>query len=54
MKIDINKYTVHPSAIVDDSAQIGEGSSIWHFARNEWATVYHLLNKSALKGKIFK
>jgi UDP-2-acetamido-3-amino-2,3-dideoxy-glucuronate N-acetyltransferase len=25
-------YTVHPSAIVDDGAQIGEGSRIWHFA----------------------
>ncbi len=25
-------YSVHPSAIVDDGAQIGEGSRIWHFA----------------------
>ena len=24
-------YTHHPSAIVDDGAQIGEGSRIWHF-----------------------
>lgn len=24
-------YTVHPSAIVDDGAEIGEGSRIWHF-----------------------
>jgi UDP-2-acetamido-3-amino-2,3-dideoxy-glucuronate N-acetyltransferase len=24
-------YTIHPSAIVDDGAQIGEGSRIWHF-----------------------
>lgn len=24
-------YTVHPSAIVDDGAVIGEGSRIWHF-----------------------
>jgi UDP-2-acetamido-3-amino-2,3-dideoxy-glucuronate N-acetyltransferase len=24
-------YTVHPSAFVDEGAQIGEGSSIWHF-----------------------
>lgn len=24
-------YTVHPSAIVDDGAQIGEGSRVWHF-----------------------
>jgi UDP-2-acetamido-3-amino-2,3-dideoxy-glucuronate N-acetyltransferase len=23
--------TVHPSAIVDDGAQIGEGSRVWHF-----------------------
>lgn len=26
------KYKVHPSAIVDDGAQIGEGSRIWHFS----------------------
>lgn len=24
-------YTVHPSAIVDDGAQIGAGSRVWHF-----------------------
>jgi len=24
-------YTVHPSAIVDEGAQIGEGSHIWHW-----------------------
>jgi len=24
-------YTVHPSAIVDPGAQIGEGSRVWHF-----------------------
>lgn len=24
-------YTVHPSAIVDDGALIGEGSRVWHF-----------------------
>lgn len=24
-------YTVHPSAIVDDGAEIGEGSRIWHW-----------------------
>jgi UDP-2-acetamido-3-amino-2,3-dideoxy-glucuronate N-acetyltransferase len=24
-------YTVHPSAIVDEGAQIGDGSRIWHF-----------------------
>ncbi len=26
------KYFVHPSAIVDDGAQIGAGSRVWHFA----------------------
>jgi UDP-2-acetamido-3-amino-2,3-dideoxy-glucuronate N-acetyltransferase len=25
-------YTVHPSAIVDEGAEIGEGSRIWHWA----------------------
>jgi UDP-2-acetamido-3-amino-2,3-dideoxy-glucuronate N-acetyltransferase len=24
-------YTVHPSAIIDEGAQIGDGSRIWHF-----------------------
>ena len=24
-------YTVHPSAIVDAGAQIGDGSRVWHF-----------------------
>lgn len=24
-------YTVHPSAIVDEGAQIGDGSRLWHF-----------------------
>ena len=24
-------YSVHPSAIVDDGAQIGDGSRVWHF-----------------------
>jgi UDP-2-acetamido-3-amino-2,3-dideoxy-glucuronate N-acetyltransferase len=24
-------YTVHPSAIVDEGAKIGEGSRVWHF-----------------------
>lgn len=24
-------YTIHPSAIVDDGAEIGEGSRVWHF-----------------------
>lgn len=26
------RYTIHPSAIVDAGAQIGEGSRVWHFA----------------------
>ena len=25
------KYQVHPSAIVDEGAEIGEGSRVWHF-----------------------
>jgi UDP-2-acetamido-3-amino-2,3-dideoxy-glucuronate N-acetyltransferase len=25
-------YAAHPSAIIDDGAQIGEGSCVWHFA----------------------
>lgn len=25
------KYQLHPSAIVDEGAQIGEGSRVWHF-----------------------
>ena len=25
-------YTVHPSAIVDEGAQIGDGSRVWHFS----------------------
>ena len=24
-------YTVHPSAIIDEGAQIGAGSRVWHF-----------------------
>ncbi len=24
-------YTAHPSAIIDDGAQIGDGSRVWHF-----------------------
>lgn len=27
----MNNYYKHPSAIVDDGAQIGEGSRVWHF-----------------------
>jgi len=26
-----NNYLVHPSAIIDDGAQLGEGSRVWHF-----------------------
>ncbi|MBY5937649.1 acyltransferase [Marinobacter nauticus] len=26
------KVSIHPSAIVDEGAQIGEGSRVWHFA----------------------
>lgn len=26
-----SNVTIHPSAIVDDGAQIGEGSRVWHF-----------------------
>lgn len=25
-------YSVHPTAVIDEGAQIGEGSSIWHFS----------------------
>jgi len=32
MSADVTQpYTVHPSAIVDEGAQIGEGSRVWHF-----------------------
>ncbi len=27
----MSAYTVHPTAIVDDGAQIGEGSRVWHW-----------------------
>ena len=27
----MTEYTIHPSAIVDEGAQIGEGSRVWHF-----------------------
>lgn len=30
--LKMNKVTIHPSAIVDEGAQIGEGSRVWHFA----------------------
>ena len=26
-------YVVHPSAIVDEGAQIGDGTRIWHWVR---------------------
>ena len=25
-------YSVHPTSIVDDGAEIGEGTKIWHFS----------------------
>ena len=25
-------YTAHPTAVIDDGAQIGEGTRIWHFS----------------------
>lgn len=28
----MSKYFVHPSAVVDEGAQIGEGTKIWHFS----------------------
>ncbi|MDI6839483.1 MAG: DapH/DapD/GlmU-related protein [bacterium] len=28
----MNKYFVHPTAIVDEGAEIGEGTKIWHFS----------------------
>lgn len=28
----MSPYTVHPTAIVDEGAQIGEGSRVWHWA----------------------
>ncbi len=28
----MSNYTVHPTAIVDDGAQIGENSRVWHWA----------------------
>ena len=27
----MSSYTIHPTAIVDDGAQIGEGSRVWHW-----------------------
>lgn len=31
MSNETNPYTVHPTAIVDEGAQIGEGSRVWHW-----------------------
>lgn len=28
----MNKYFVHPTSIVDDNVEIGEGTKIWHFS----------------------
>lgn len=30
--LKMNRVTIHPSAIVDEGAQIGEGSRVWHFS----------------------
>lgn len=30
--MQIENYTAHPTAIVDDGCQIGEGTKIWHFS----------------------
>ena len=30
--MSLSGVTIHPSAIVDDGAQIGQGSRVWHFA----------------------
>ena len=30
--IDSNLYKLHPSAVVDEGADIGEGTAIWHFS----------------------
>lgn len=27
-----NKYFVHPTAVIDDDVEIGEGTKIWHFS----------------------
>jgi UDP-2-acetamido-3-amino-2,3-dideoxy-glucuronate N-acetyltransferase len=32
MSKQTSPYTAHPTAIVDDGAQIGEGSRVWHWA----------------------
>jgi UDP-2-acetamido-3-amino-2,3-dideoxy-glucuronate N-acetyltransferase len=28
----MNKYQAHPSAIIDEGSQIGDGTKIWHFS----------------------
>jgi len=30
--VSMRKFTIHPTAIVDEGAQIGEGSQVWHWA----------------------
>lgn len=30
--MEVNKYFVHPTAVIDDGAEIGEGVKIWHFS----------------------
>ena len=30
--MDDKKYTAHPSAVIDEGCEIGEGTKIWHFS----------------------
>lgn len=30
--MEVNRYFVHPTAVIDDGAEIGEGVKIWHFS----------------------
>src|SRR5438128_12057135 len=32
MKMSSDRYFVHPTAIVDENIEIGDGTKIWHFA----------------------
>ena len=32
MAVQPKKYYVHPTAVVDDNVEIGEGTKIWHFS----------------------
>lgn len=31
MRINMSAYYVHPTSVVDDNAEIGEGTKVWHF-----------------------